>query len=51
MSTKPAGEEGRPWDEERGIPQDSAPCKDRGLFSQVRLISHVKGTQPEVLEC
>lgn len=23
MSTKPAGEGGRPWDEERAIPQDS----------------------------
>lgn len=32
MSTKPAGEEGRPWDKERAIPQDSSPCKVAGTF-------------------
>lgn len=30
MSAKPAGEEGRPWDKERTIPQDSSPCKVQG---------------------
>lgn len=33
MSAKPAGEEERPWDKERGILQDSSPCKYSGLFS------------------
>lgn len=33
MSAKPAGEEERPWDKERGgILQDSSPCKYWGLF-------------------
>lgn len=32
MSTKPAGEEGRPWDKKRAIPQDSSPVKSRDFF-------------------
>lgn len=32
MSPKLAGEEERPWDKERGVLQDSSPCKYRGRF-------------------
>lgn len=32
MSAKPAGEEGRPGDKERAIPQDGSLCKEQGLF-------------------